>query len=99
LRWLSPLILIRTIHYFLSNSLTGADLQGLRSVIQVGAAALNVLLNLWLIPAYSWRGAAWASLASDGMLALGIAAAILLMCRRSKSADVVPCGAEPETIP
>jgi len=26
LRWLSPLILIRTIHYFLSNSLTGADL-------------------------------------------------------------------------
>jgi O-antigen/teichoic acid export membrane protein len=33
-------------------------------------AVLNVGLNFWLIPAYSWRGAAWSSLACDGALAL-----------------------------
>jgi O-antigen/teichoic acid export membrane protein len=98
LRWLSPLILIRTIHYFLSNALTGADLQGLRSVIQVAVAALNVLLNIWLIPLYSWRGAAGASLASDGMLAVGMAFAIFVLSRRAKPSKVA-CGAELRIVP
>jgi O-antigen/teichoic acid export membrane protein len=69
LRWLSPLPLLKTLHYFVADSLTGAGMQGLRTAMQVGVAVFNVLLNLWLIPAYSWRGAAWSSLASDGMLA------------------------------
>jgi len=79
LRWLSPLIFIRTIHYLLSNSLTGADLQRLRSILQLSVAAFNVLINLWLIPLYSWRGAAWGSLASDTLLGISVAVAILLL--------------------
>jgi O-antigen/teichoic acid export membrane protein len=70
LRWLAPLPLLKTIHYFLSDSVTGAGYQGLRTAAQVFVAALNVGLNFWLIPAYSWRGAAWSSLACDGALAL-----------------------------
>jgi O-antigen/teichoic acid export membrane protein len=85
LRWLSPIILLRVIHYFLSYALTGADFQGLRSTIQVFVAGLNILLNLWLIPAFSWRGAAWASIASDGALAAGMCAAIATLQRRGSS--------------
>ncbi|HUA15099.1 MAG TPA: flippase [Verrucomicrobiae bacterium] len=72
LRWLAPLPLLKTLHYFVADSLTGAGMQGLRTAVQVGVAIFNVLLNLWLIPAYSWRGAAWSSLASDGMLAVSL---------------------------
>ncbi|HUK24885.1 MAG TPA: flippase [Terriglobales bacterium] len=82
LRWLSPLPLLKTLHYFVADSLTGAGLQGLRTAVQVGIAVFNVLLNLWLIPLYSWRGAAWSSLASDGMLAVGLWSLAYLLCRQ-----------------
>jgi O-antigen/teichoic acid export membrane protein len=82
LRWLSPLPLLKTLHYFVADSLTGAGLQGVRTMVQVGIAVFNVLLNLWLIPLYSWRGAAWSSLASDGMLAIGLWSVALLLCRQ-----------------
>lgn len=82
LKWLSPLVLIKSIHYFLADSLTGAGFQGTRTCVQLGVVVINVLLNLWLIPAYSWRGAAWASIASDCALLLGLAAAITLARRK-----------------
>jgi O-antigen/teichoic acid export membrane protein len=82
LRWLSPLVFFRAAHYCYSNAMTGADFQGLRSSIQVGVAVLNVALNLWLIPSYSWRGAAWASLVSDGLLVLITWAATLILSAR-----------------
>ena len=69
LRWLSLLPLLKTLHYFAADSLTGAGYQGTRTAVQVGIAIFNVLFNLWIIPAYGWRGAAWSSLASDGLLA------------------------------
>jgi O-antigen/teichoic acid export membrane protein len=83
LRWLSPLPLLKATHYFLSDTLTGAGYQGLRSAIQVGVALFNVLINLWLIPRYSWRGAAWSSIASDALLALSVGAAVYILSRTS----------------
>lgn len=77
LRWLSPLVFLKSIHYFLANSLSGAGHQGRRALVQIGTVVINVVLNLWLIRAYSWRGAAWASLASDGALVLGLLVAIV----------------------
>lgn len=94
LRWLSPLVLFRAVHYFLADTLTGAGFQGLRSAIQILIAGLNVCLNFWLIPLYSWKGAAWASLGSDGMLAVCMFFAILLVERREES-RAAPCDAEP----
>ena len=70
LRWLALLPVLKTLHYFIADALTGAGHQGTRTLIQIGVAAFNVLINLWLIPAYGWRGAAWSSIASDGLLAL-----------------------------
>jgi len=70
LRWLALLPLLRTFHSFAADSLTGAGHQGLRTLVQVLVAVFNVLINLWIIPIYSWRGAAWSSLASDGLLAI-----------------------------
>lgn len=68
IRWLAFLPFLKTGHYFAADSLTGAGYQGLRSAIQIMVSVVNVCLNLWLIPAFSWVGAAVASLASDGLL-------------------------------
>jgi len=72
LRWLAPLPFLKAMHYFAADTLTGAGFQGVRSAVQVLIAVFNVLINLWLIPLYSWRGAALSSLASDGFLMLGL---------------------------
>ncbi|MGB8593700.1 MAG: flippase [Candidatus Acidiferrales bacterium] len=82
LRWLAPLPILKALHYFLSDTLTGAGYQGLRSAIQTGVAVFNVLINLWLIPAYSWRGAAGSSIASDGLLACAVGTAVFLLANR-----------------
>jgi O-antigen/teichoic acid export membrane protein len=62
LRFLLPIILIRSIYYILADALTGANYQKQRSYIQVSVAVLNVGLNLLLIPRYSWFGAIYSSL-------------------------------------
>jgi O-antigen/teichoic acid export membrane protein len=98
LRWLSPLVLLKSIHYFLADSLTGAGFQGHRTGVQLLIGVQNVLLNLWLIPAYGWRGAAWSSLESDGMLAVGLALTILVLSRRAKTSQV-GCRIEPGLAP
>jgi O-antigen/teichoic acid export membrane protein len=86
LRWLAVLPMLRVIHYFLSDALAGAGHQGLKSAIQIGVALFNVLINLWIIPAYSWRGAAWSSIASDMLLACAIGATAMVLSRRSRRA-------------
>jgi O-antigen/teichoic acid export membrane protein len=72
LRWLALLPLLKTVHYFAADSLTGAGYQGMRTLVQVIVALFNIGINFWIIPACSWRGAAWSSLASDGLLALSL---------------------------
>ncbi|MGB7437977.1 MAG: oligosaccharide flippase family protein [Candidatus Acidiferrum sp.] len=69
LRWLAPLPLLKTLQFFVADSLTGSGYQRCRTVIQSFVAVFNVLINLWAIPAYGWRGAAATSLFSDGLLA------------------------------
>jgi O-antigen/teichoic acid export membrane protein len=82
-RWLAVLPVLKSVHYFGANALTGAGYQGLRTSIQLGVALFNVLLNLWLIPRYSWHGAAAASIASDGLLAVAIWGMVWELGRRS----------------
>jgi O-antigen/teichoic acid export membrane protein len=90
LRWLSLLPVLKVLHYFLSDSLTGAGYQGVRTCIQAGVALFNVLINLWIIPAYSWRGAAWSSIASDALLMCSIGAAAYVLARRARTAVLDP---------
>ena len=74
LMWLSPLILIRGVNFLAADILTGANYQKARSASQVLVAALNAILNLWLIPPFYWHGAIWATIASELalMLLLGV---------------------------
>lgn len=69
LRWLCLIPVFRGVHQLTGSAVTGMGFQHYRTRVQLGAAALNFGLNLWLIPRYSWLGAAWASLATDGSLA------------------------------
>lgn len=84
LRWLALLPLLKTFHFFFADALTGAGYQGLRTMIQFVVAAVNVLVNLWIIPAYSWRGAAWSSLGCDGLLACLYLVALASLSRRQE---------------
>lgn len=84
LRWLAVLPIFKSLHYFLSDALTGAGYQAVRTSLQASVAIFNVLINLWLIPAYSWRGAAWSSIASDAALFCGIGTAVYILSRRSR---------------
>jgi O-antigen/teichoic acid export membrane protein len=68
LRWLCLLPVIKCVHIFLSDTLTGSNYQWQTSSAQISVAVLNVAINFWLIRAFSWRGAAWSSLATDGLL-------------------------------
>ena len=79
--WLAPMPLLRACHYFLADALTGAGHQRSRSVLQLVVAGVNVMLNLWLIPIYSWRGAAWTSVGCDSLLAIGLLWAVVRIGR------------------
>ena len=84
LRWLAVLPLVQGVHYLFGDALMGAGSQAARSGLQVMTACANVMLNLWLIPLYSWKGAAVASLLSELMLAAGV---VWLLTRRAREAD------------
>ena len=92
LRWLAVLPVLKTCHYFAADALTGADHQGLRTLVQVMVAGFNVLLNLWLIPTYSWRGTAWSSLACDGVLAAALWSCALVLRARSAAGGRAAAG-------
>jgi len=97
LRWLAILPALKSLHYFCSDTLTSAGYQGVRTAVQAAVAMFNVLLNLWLIPAYSWRGAAWSSIASDAILLLGVSAAVFIISRSSRLDSISePVGREYE---
>lgn len=89
LRWLAPLPFLKAVQLFTADTLTGAGYQGVRSGIQVIAAVFNIAINLWLIPMYSWRGAAWASLLSDGLLSVLLCFAVLYISKRADKAVIV----------
>ena len=70
LRWLCLIPLFRSFHMCAGDALAGVGLQPYRLAAQTVAALGNFGLNLYLIPHYSWLGAAAASLCTDGGLAV-----------------------------
>lgn len=88
LRWLCLIPVFRSIHGATGSVLTGAGLQRYRSVTQIIAAVGNFGLNLWLIPAHGWLGAAWASLVTDGGLGAMNAVVLIFLCRSTMSVNL-----------
>jgi O-antigen/teichoic acid export membrane protein len=84
-RWLALIPLLRCFHSFLADALSGAGLQRARTTIQVLVAMLNIGANLIILPRYSWRGAAWTSLACDGLLVVVFWCTVLYYCRRTRA--------------
>jgi O-antigen/teichoic acid export membrane protein len=81
LRWLCLLPVLRALHYAWGTAITASASQWNRTAAQFSAAAFNLLLNVLLIPRFTWRGAAVASLLTDGFLA---AASYFVLARLSR---------------
>ena len=82
LRWLCLIPFFRCFHLSAGDAIAGAGHQKFRLVSQSIAAGGNLLLNLYLVPRYSWWGAAWASLATDGALGVMNWLALIYLSRR-----------------
>jgi O-antigen/teichoic acid export membrane protein len=87
LRWLCLIPIFRCFSLSAGDALSGAGDQKFRLACQAAAAIGNGLLNLYLIPRYSWHGAAWASLLTDGALGIMTWVALLYLARRPKSSS------------
>jgi len=86
LRWLAIIPLFRSIHQMTGVVLTSAGKQGTRTIAQCSAAGVNLALNFYLIPHYGWLGAAWASILTDGLLALLNWLNLRIAVRRARAA-------------
>lgn len=89
LRWLALIPVFRTLHLSAGDAITSGGHQRWRTTSQLGAAALNLGLNLFLIPRWSWEGAAWASLATDGALAVANWSILTHLVRQARARDLV----------
>jgi O-antigen/teichoic acid export membrane protein len=85
LRWLCAIPLFRCFSLSAGDAVAGAGHQKFRLMSQSVAAGGNLLLNLYLVPRYSWHGAAWASLATDGALGVMNWLALILLSKRPAS--------------
>ena len=90
LLWLSPLPAIATFHYLAADVLTGSGNQKSRSIVQVGTAIVNVLLNIILIPLFSWKGAAIATLISDSLRLICLWLIVYILYHREDKQDYSP---------
>jgi O-antigen/teichoic acid export membrane protein len=84
LRWLCLIPFFRCFHLSAGDAIAGAGHQKFRLVAQSTAAAGNFAMNLYLIPHYSWLGAAWASLITDASLGAMNWAFLVYLCEREK---------------
>jgi O-antigen/teichoic acid export membrane protein len=89
LRWLCLIPFFRSFHLSAGDALAGAGRQATRLTFQMVAALGNVGLNLYLIPRFSWRGAAVASLITDGSLGAMMWMVLVWLKHRLKRAALV----------
>jgi O-antigen/teichoic acid export membrane protein len=67
-RLLALVPLLQALWYPFADAMTGSGRQPQRTRGQIVALGINAALNVWLIPAYGWAGAVWATLASELVL-------------------------------
>jgi O-antigen/teichoic acid export membrane protein len=85
LRWLCLIPFFRSFHLCAGDAIAGVGQQKLRLLCQLSAAAFNFALNLYLIPRYSWQGAAIASLLTDAGLAALTWSVLFWLRRRERN--------------
>jgi O-antigen/teichoic acid export membrane protein len=68
IRILAVVPLLKSVHYFAADALSGADHQLVRSAVQIGVVLVNAVLTVFLLVECSIRGAAVASVVTEGLL-------------------------------
>ena len=92
LRWLAILPMMTALQWLAADTLTGSGYQKIRSTVQIVAAILNVLLNVWLIPLYGLHGAIWATLTSDGIRLICLWIILFVLYRSASNSSVANDG-------
>ncbi|MBE9069693.1 oligosaccharide flippase family protein [Leptolyngbya cf. ectocarpi LEGE 11479] len=97
LLWLAPIHLIATLQFIAADTLTGSGFHRVRSILQVTAAFINFGANLYLIPRFSWQGAAWATLTSETFKLITLWLAVLFYSKRATiQGQLANAGTDPE---
>jgi O-antigen/teichoic acid export membrane protein len=86
IRMLALIPLLRCFHYAAGNAISGCTSQWYRTASQIFAAVFNVTLCMLWLPHWSWKGAALASLITDGSLGVINWATFLYLHHRQVSA-------------
>lgn len=81
-RLLAPLVVMRALSLFAFNGLLGLGRTGVRVGAMWAGAGANVVGNLLLIPHYSWRGAAAATILAEATFAVISWSALVYYQRR-----------------
>jgi O-antigen/teichoic acid export membrane protein len=92
-RWLAPLVLLRSLAIFPLNGLMGLGHTRLRTGLLLASAALSLVLYVALVPLWHWRGAAAGTLVGEAALALVAWVALVRLERRHDR------GADPAAVP
>jgi O-antigen/teichoic acid export membrane protein len=90
IRWLCLIPLLRSVHGVTGRGMLGMGKQTYRTMSQLVVAGFNLTINLYWIPLYGWKGAAWSSLLSDGLLAVINSALFVMLCRRAAASQGGP---------
>jgi O-antigen/teichoic acid export membrane protein len=90
IRWLCWLPVFRGIHQLAGGVLTSTGRQNYRTAAQFLIAVFNFGLNLAWIPSHGWLGAAWSSLASDGLLGVLNLSLVFLVASRATTHKLQP---------
>lgn len=86
MRWLAPMTILLGLRFPVADVLSSTNNQGIRSAVQVTTALVNFGINLVLIPLLSWKGAAIATLISDGLQTAVLWGVLLWLLRSSDRA-------------
>lgn len=81
IRLLSPLVFLRGLSFLAADTLTGCGKQGIRTVVQISVAVVNVGLNFALIPLLGISGAIIVTLVCEAVLAAALWACIAYSVR------------------
>jgi O-antigen/teichoic acid export membrane protein len=94
IRWLSPLVLLRSVAMFPINALMGLRKTFARSVIIVVNAVVALLAYVVLIPAHGWKGGVYGTMVSEVLLLGSTWTALVVYQRRADRDDAGPASSE-----
>ncbi|MCR8641093.1 oligosaccharide flippase family protein [Paenibacillus sp. N1-5-1-14] len=84
IQWLAVIPLFKAINYFAADMLTGSGYQGRRSFIQFTVGFISIVMNLILIPKFSWHGAVFMNIAANFLLAIGLWGAVINLRKQER---------------